>query len=200
MPLDITTRRELRPIGDDDDGLPEIVAIAGTATLVAPTNRLIVRAAEQLAAEGHEVTSVLLPQVSPAALAEGDLRDAQLSAAVHLVGQARALVLASPARLVTFCAVLERFLAVLPEDSLRDKVVLPIATGPSREPVAAFDRALRLALKRLGRPKILPTLFVALDDLHADPRVDPTATASKRLDRALLGLHRATEARAQQAV
>lgn len=197
MPLDMT-RRELRPIGDDDDGLPEIVAIGGTTTLAAPTNRLVVRAAERLAAGGHEVTSVLLPQVSAAALVEGDLRDAQLDAAVRLAGQARALVLVSPARLVTFCAALERFLAVMPADSLRDKVVLPIATGPSRELVAAFDRALRLALERLGRPKMLPTLFVALDDLHADPRVDPTATASKRLDRALHGLQRATEAHAQQ--
>lgn len=198
MPLDLPMRRELRPIGDDDQGLPEIVAIAGTTTLAAPTNRLIVRAADRLALDGHEVTSVLLPQVPMAALVEGDLRDVQLSAAVRMVEQSRALVLASPARLVTFCAVLERFLAVLPDGSLRDKVVLPIATGPSRELVASFDRALRLALKRLGRPKMLPTLFVALDDLPADPRVDPTATASKRLDRALESLHRATETRAQQ--
>jgi FMN reductase len=200
MPFDMHTRRELLPIDDDDDGLPEIVAIAGTTTLAGPTNRLIVRAAERLAAQGHEVTSVLLPQVPAAALAEGDLRDPQLAAAVRLVGQARALVFASPARLVTFCAALERFLAVLPADSLRDKIVLPIATGPSRKFVAAFDRALGLALARLGAPKVLPTLFVAVDDVHGDPRVDPTVTASKRLDRALQGLRRANEARARQAV
>lgn len=196
----MNTRRELRPIDDDDDGLPEIVAIAGTTTLAGPTNRLIVRAAERLAVQGHEVTSVLLPQVPTAALVEGDLRDVQLSAAVRLVARARVLVLASPARLVTFCAVLERFLAVLPADSLRDKLVLPIATGPSRQLVAAFDRALGLALARLGAPKVLPTLFVAVDDLHGDPRVDLTATASKRLDRALHGLRRANEAHARQAV
>ena len=188
-----TARRELRPIDDDDEGLPDIVAIAGTTSLAGPTNRLTVLAAERLSAAGHEVTSVLLPQVNGAALAEGDLRDVQLSAAVRLVEQARALVLVSPARLVTFCASLERFLAVLPKRSLRDKIVLPIATAPSRKLVAPFDRALGLALKRLGKPQLLPTLFIAVDDLHTDPRVDPTETASLRLDRALLGLHRASE-------
>jgi FMN reductase len=198
MPIEMNMRRELRPLEDEDE-LPEIVAIAGTATIAAPTNRLLVSTSERLAAEGHDVTSVLLPQVPAGALVEGDLGDVQLSAAVRLTTQARALVLASPVRLVSFCASLERFLAVLPEDALRDKVVLPIATGPSRALVPAFDRALALALARLGAPQMLPTLFVADAELTSgEPAGTLAVTASKRLDRALEGLQRATQDRAQQ--
>jgi FMN reductase len=75
------------------------------------------------------------------------------------VARARAVVVATPVYKAAYSGVLKVFLDLLPQTALRDKVVLPLATGGSPHHMLALDYALRPVLQSLSARHILPGVY-----------------------------------------
>jgi FMN reductase len=120
-----------------------------------------------------------------------------IKAALDQVAGARGVVIATPVYKAAYSGVLKTFLDVLPQFGLRDKVVLPLATGGTVAHVLAIDYALRPVLSSLDPLHVVPGLFVLDKQLvvASDGSLELDADLSAKLDTAItsfrIGLRRA---------
>jgi FMN reductase len=120
-----------------------------------------------------------------------------IAAALARVASANGVVIATPVYKAAYSGLLKTFLDLLPQFGLRDKVVLPLATGGTVAHVLAIDYALRPVLSSLDPLHIVPGLFV-LDKqitVQTDGDIELDADVSSKLDSAaaafVKGLRRA---------
>lgn len=120
-----------------------------------------------------------------------------IKAALDQVEGARGVVIATPVYKAAYSGVLKAFLDLLPQFGLRDKVVLPLATGGTVAHVLAIDYALRPVLSSLDPLHVVPGLFVLDKQLVVQPdgSLELDADLSGKLDATIksfrAGLHRA---------
>ena len=106
-------------------------------------------------------SSVLRARNLPADdLALGRRDSPALLAAQCLIEQAQGVIVATPIYHASFSGLLKLLLDALPPDALRDKIVLPLATGGSDAQGLALDYALHPVLTSLGATYILPGVAV----------------------------------------
>ena len=86
--------------------------------------------------------------------------------ATRRVAHADVVVVATPVYKAAYSGVLKVFLDLLPQFALRDKVVLPLATGGSSAHVLAVDYALRPVLASLAASSITPGWFVLASQVN----------------------------------
>ena len=79
--------------------------------------------------------------------------------AVASVHAADVVVVATPIYKAAYSGLLKTFLDLLPQDALRGKTVLPLATGGSAAHLLALDYALKPVLAALGARDILDGVF-----------------------------------------
>lgn len=112
-----------------------------------------------------------------------------IAAALARVAAARGVVIATPIYKAAYAGLLKTFLDLLPQFGLRDKVVLPLATGGSLAHVLSIDYALRPVLSSLEPLHVVAGLFVL--DTHlmvqADGTLELDPELSDRLDLTLAG-------------
>jgi len=112
-----------------------------------------------------------------------------IAAALERVQNARGVVIATPVYKAAYSGLLKAFLDLLPQFGLRDKVVLPLATGGTVAHVLAIDYALRPVLSSLDPLHVVPGLFVLDKQLlvQADGGLEVDADLSVKLDAAING-------------
>jgi len=110
--------------------------------------------------------------------------------ALAQVAQAQAIVVATPVYKAAYSGVLKVFLDLLPQTALKDKTVLPLATGGSPHHMLALDYALRPVLQSLAARHILPGVYATDSQLprSLDGVYEPAADISARLDEAVASL------------
>jgi len=120
-----------------------------------------------------------------------------IAAAVERVRAAHGLVVATPVYKAAYSGLLKTFLDLLPQFGLRNKVVLPLATGGTLAHVLSIDYALRPVLKSLDALHVVAGLFVLDKQLVVGPdgALEVPADLQSKLDEALgnyvTGLRRA---------
>jgi FMN reductase len=120
-----------------------------------------------------------------------------IAAALTQVEAARGIVIATPVYKAAYSGVLKTFLDLLPQFGLREKVVLPLATGGTVAHVLAIDYALRPVLSSLDPLHVVPGLFVLDKQLvvQADGSLELDPELSGKLDGTIksfqVALHRA---------
>jgi FMN reductase len=120
-----------------------------------------------------------------------------IKAALERVDTARGVVIATPVYKAAYSGLLKTFLDVLPQFGLRDKVVLPLATGGTVAHVLAIDYALRPVLSSLDPLHVVPGLFLLDKQLvvQADGELELEPEVLAKLDTAIAsfktGLRRA---------
>lgn len=120
-----------------------------------------------------------------------------IKGALAQVEAARGIVIATPVYKAAYSGLLKTFLDVLPQFGLRDKVVLPLATGGTVAHVLAIDYALRPVLSSLDPLHVVPGLFVLDKQLVVkdDGSLELDQDLSAKLDSAInsfrKGFHRA---------
>lgn len=123
-----------------------------------------------------------------------------IKAALERVESARGVVIATPVYKAAYSGLLKTFLDVLPQFGLRDKVVLPLATGGTVAHVLAIDYALRPVLSSLDPLHVVPGLFFLDKQLVIQPsdELELQPDVSGKLDAAIasfkIGLRRAAHA------
>lgn len=173
-----------------------IAAISSSPSATSRTDAVLAYVSAGLEATGHQTERIVLRDLPAQPLLRGNAGHRQIAAAVELLSEADAVIVTTPVYKASFGGLLKTFLDLLPQYALRDKVVLPLATGGTPAHVLVVDYALRPVLSSLGATHITPGWFVLsshievddagvvrLDDVAADPLREVTNTFAAALNR-----------------
>lgn len=169
-----------------------IVGLSGSPSARSRSGWLLQLALTRLESVGARCGLVAVRELDAVPLLAADARSAGVRAAVAQVAAADLLVVATPIYKAAYSGLLKLFLDLLPQDALRGKTVLPLATGGSLAHLLALDYSLKPVLSALGARDILDGVFATDAQLvsHESGGYVPDAALLERLDRALEPLTR----------
>jgi FMN reductase len=167
-----------------------VVLLSGSPSVPSRSTLLLSRVQQRLEEIDARCHALPLRELPPQALLHADASHPAVQAALQQVKEAALVVVATPIYKAAYSGLLKAFLDLLPQDGLRGKAVLPLATGGSLGHLLAIDYALKPVLASLGARHIADAVFVPDAQFHRDAegRLQADEAVLDRLDRALLGL------------
>jgi len=164
-----------------------IVGISGSPSLRSRSGWLLQLAQTRLESWATHSTTVAIRELGGDALVACDTQAAPIRAAVEQVVQSDLVIVSTPIYKASYSGLLKLFLDLLPQEALRGKTVLPLATGGSLAHLLALDYALKPVLSALGARDILDGVFATDLQLvaHESGGYVPDASLLERLDAAL---------------
>jgi len=178
--------------------MSKTLIITGSPSGTSKTFKLARLVGSRLAKAGIDSTLLDVRSLPAEHLLLAKFDSPAIKAALAQVEAARGVVIATPVYKAAYSGLLKTFLDVLPQFGLRDKVVLPLATGGTIAHVLAIDYALRPVLSSLDPLHVVPGLFVLDKQLVVkdDGSLEIDADLSSKLDATIAsfgtGLRRAT--------
>ncbi|RTL46865.1 MAG: FMN reductase (NADPH) [Burkholderiales bacterium] len=144
-------------------------------------------ALSRLEGRADQQDDILVRALPAEALLTADVQQPDIAAAVRAVEVADLVIVSTPIYKAAYSGLLKVFLDLLPPDALRDKLVLPLATGGSAAHFLALDYALKPVLSALGARHVLDGVFATDAQLrrHEAGGFVPEPDLIARLDRAL---------------
>lgn len=146
-----------------------VLLIAGSPSERSRSAALLDSVSQRLVDKGATVERLHIRDLSPQALLLADTAHRTIAAAVAQVERAGAVVVATPVYKAAYSGVLKVFLDLLPQTALKNKTVLPIATGGSPHHMLALDYALRPVLQSLAARHILPGVYATDSQVTLTP-------------------------------
>ncbi len=146
-----------------------IVALAGSPSANSRSTALLRHVLDRFA-ENAPRTEIVLRDLPPAALVRADFDDPAVRRARDQVAAARLVVIATPIYKASYSGLLKTFLDLLPQEALRGKTVLALATGGSTAHLLALDYALKPVLAALGARHILDAVYAVDAQFAAHPQ------------------------------
>ena len=167
-----------------------VLLLGGSPSASSSGGRLLHYIGDRLVAQGHRCARLQVRDLPAQALLHGDTQDAAIAAALALVREARAIVIATPVYKASYTGILKAFLDLLPQDGLDGKLVLPLATGGSQSHMLVLDYALRPVLASLSPRAILPGIYATSAQLpwSVEGGLAPDAPIAARLARGVAQL------------
>jgi FMN reductase len=164
-----------------------VLLIAGSPSAHSRTAALLQAAGQRLTFRGAQVETLHVRDLPPQALLLADFGNPSVIRATAQVADADIVVVATPVYKAAYSGVLKVFLDLLPQTALKDKVVLPLATGGSPHHMLALDYALRPVLQSLGAKHILPGIYATDAQVTLQPEggVHISPDIADRLDEAV---------------
>lgn len=156
----------------------KILGISGSPTAVSRSGWLLHHFLDTLASQHGTLNlldTVRARDLPAQALLHADFADPALIDAVARVAEADIVVISTPIYKAAYSGLLKVFLDLLPQDGLRGKAVVVLATGGSTAHLLAVDYALKPVLSALGAREILDTVYATDAQL---PRHDTLGYAS----------------------
>lgn len=166
-----------------EDPLTSTLIISGGPSRTSRTALLAAEIAVRLRSLDEQTSLLDLRTLPAEELLQLRVESPTVQAAYDQVARARGVVIATPVYKAAYTGLLKSFLDVLPQHGLRDKVVLPLATGGSMAHVLALDYAVGPVLQSLDALHVIGGLFV-LDSqmaLHEDGTIGLEGTISDKL-------------------
>ncbi len=179
----------------------DIVSLSGSPSADSRSAALLRFIERRLAGQAARVRHIALRELPAADLLHGRADSPALRVATAAVREANVVLVATPIYKAAYSGLLKVFLDLLPQDALRGKTVLPLATGGSPGHMLALEYALKPVLAALGARHVLDAVYV-LDASWRPHEVlgpVPAADVIERIDAALRGLHRLPPASASSA-
>jgi FMN reductase len=167
-----------------------ILLVAGSPSESSRSAALLDAVSQRLRGLGPAIERLHIRDLSPQALLLADTAQRSIAVALDQVQRARAIVVATPVYKAAYSGVLKLFLDLLPQTALKNKVVLPLATGGSPNHMLALDYALRPVLQSLAARHILPGVYAtdAQVTLLPEGAHQLTQDIAARLDEAVAAL------------
>ena len=168
-----------------------VLLIAGSPSEQSRSAALLDSVSDRLALRGGLVVDRLNIRELPAqALLLAEWGHPAIVKAIDQIARARAIVVATPVYKAAYSGLLKVLLDLLPQTALKEKTVLPLATGGSPHHMLALDYALRPVLQALAARHILPGVYATDSQVpqSADKRYEVGPEISVRLDDAVLTL------------
>ena len=168
-----------------------VLLIAGSPSEHSRSAALLDAVSLRLARRGGlQVERLNIRELPAQALLLAEWGHPEIVKALAQVQRARAIVVATPVYKAAYSGVLKVFLDLLPQTALKEKTVLPLATGGSPHHMLALDYALRPVLQSLSARHILPGVYATDAQIPRSPEgaYAPAADISVRLDEAVATL------------
>lgn len=164
-----------------------LVSLSGSPSPRSRSRWLLQLAQTRLEASATRSDVIALRELPPAALLDADTKAEPIRRAIERIAAADLVLVATPIYKAAYSGLLKLFLDLLPQDALRGKTALPLATGGSLAHFLALDYALKPVLAALGARDILDGVYATDGQLvpHASGGYVPDASLVERLDRAL---------------
>ncbi len=165
-----------------------LLGISGSPSLVSRSGALLRLTQRRLAGRAARSDTLVVRDLPAAVLVTADVGDPHLGAAIELVARADVVIVSTPIYKAAYSGLLKLFLDVLPQEALRGKTVLPLATGGSPAHVLALDYAIKPVLGVLGARDILDGVYAVDATLRPDPAAgdfQPSDELLARLDAAI---------------
>jgi FMN reductase len=168
----------------------QLVALSGSPSARSRSAWLLQLAQTRLEAVVSHASTIALRELPAQPLLTADAQHPAILAALQSVARADVVLVATPIYKAAYSGLLKTFLDLLPAEALRDKTVLPLATGGSASHLLALDYALKPVLGALGARSLLDSVFAADAQLvpHGAGGFVPDVALLQRLDRALVPL------------
>lgn len=138
-----------------------ITCILGSPSETSRSAALLHYAQSLLEPHATQVHTVSVRDLPAQALLHARFGDPALVAAIRKVEDAQLVLVCTPIYKAAYSGVLKSFLDLLPQDGLRGKTVLPLATGGSVAHLLAVDYALKPVLSALGARHVLDGVFAS---------------------------------------
>ena len=145
-----------------------VLLLGGSPSPHSSCSRLLQHIGDKLAVHGCRTARIEVRELPGPGLLRMDAGEPELAHALALVAEAEAVVVATPIYKAAYTGMLKVFLDLLPQDALRGKTVLPLATGGSQSHMLALDYALRPVLASMSARFILPSVYATSDQLTWD--------------------------------
>jgi len=167
-----------------------VLLVAGSPSERSRSAALLDSVHQRLQLRGVHVERLHIRDLSPQALLLADTAHRTVARAIDQVHRARAIVVATPVYKAAYSGVLKVFLDLLPQTALKNKTVLPLATGGSPNHMLALDYALRPVLQSLAARQILPGVYATDAQVVVTPEgaYEVGADIAARLDEAVATL------------
>lgn len=165
----------------------KILGIQGSPSAVSRSGSLLALAQSRLQGVASSAGSIAVRELPAQALLHAQFDHPLIQQALAEVAQAQVLMVATPIYNAAYSGVLKSFLDLLPQDALRGKTVLPLATGGSIAHLLALDYALKPVLSALGARDILDPVFAtdAQIERHETLGYSPSPEVVARVEAAL---------------
>ena len=142
-----------------------IATISSSPSTTSRTEAVLHDLSARVQRAGHVVNPIVLRDLPAEPLRRADADDVAITRAACALERADAVIVSTPVYKAAYSGLLKAFLDLLPQTGLKDKVVLPIATGGSPAHVLAVDYALRPVLASLAPSAITPGWFVLASEI-----------------------------------
>jgi FMN reductase len=152
------------------------IILTGSPSSTSKTARLSQLVVDRLLALDVQSTVISIRDLPAEPLLHARADDPTIAAAVEALASANGVIVATPVYKAAYSGLLKTFLDLLPQFALREKVVLPLATGGTVAHVLALDYALRPVLSSLDPLHIVGGLFIL------DKQITVEAQGSLTLD------------------
>ena len=167
-----------------------VLLLGGSPSANSSGARLLQLIGERLALHGHRCSTLHVRDLPAHALLHADNGDDQVARAVTLLEQADAIVIATPVYKASYSGMLKAFLDLLPQDALKGKLVLPLATGATQSHMLVLDYALRPVLSSMSPRFILHGIYATSEQLpwSAEGGLAPHPSIAARITRGVAQL------------
>jgi FMN reductase len=164
-----------------------IVGLLGSPSVASRSAALLQLAQSRLQGVATELHTLSLRDLPAEALVQAQFDHPLIQQALHEVAQAQVVLVATPIYKAAYSGLLKAFLDLLPQDGLRDKTILPLATGGSMAHLLALDYALKPVLSALGARDILDPVYATDPQIPRHPQQGyvPAAEVQERVQRSL---------------
>lgn len=145
----------------------------------------------------HRHEYIALSDLDASALLHADFKHADIQALTSKVLSADALILASPVYKASIGGGLKALIDVLPENSLKGKTVLPLASGGSVAHLLGIDHALHPIITSLKAERYIPAVFATDAEIARKDNGDfqiESAELIARLKQAAVALQQSLQA------
>jgi FMN reductase len=170
-----------------EPALSFILSLLGSPSPRSRSGALLAQLEARLAAaldDEHASTRLALRELPAQALLQADGSDRAIAAAIGAVRDAQLVLVATPIYKAAYSGLLKAFLDLLPQDALRGKTVVPLATGGSAAHLLALDYALKPVLAALGARDIRDAVYACDAELPPEGAGHaPVLELQQRLDR-----------------
>lgn len=165
----------------------KIVGLLGSPSVSSRSGALLQLAQARLQGVASSLHTITVRDLPAEPLVQAQFDHPLIRQALQEVAEAQVVLVATPIYKAAYSGLLKAFLDLLPQDGLRDKTVVPLATGGSIAHLLALDYALKPVLSALGARDILDPVFATDPQIpkHDQQGYLPSAEVQERVQRSL---------------
>lgn len=142
-----------------------ILLIGGSPSATSRTGRWLEDIRTRLTQQDLHVETLHVRDLPAEALLHADFKHPDILAALQKVELATAIIIATPVYKAAYSGLLKTFIDLWPQFGLRDKVVLPLASGGSPAHTLVLDYALRPVLASLAPRQVLDSIYAVEEQI-----------------------------------